>query len=46
MNLIMLNPENESTPKVTLTLNGMGLGQALGFVTEMVGWNSTSATTR
>ena len=39
VNLIMLNPENESPPKVTLTLNGMALGQALGFVTEMVGWN-------
>jgi len=39
VNLIMLNPGNEPPPKVTLTLNGMALGQALGFVTEMVGWN-------
>ncbi len=39
VNVIMLNPGNEPLPKVTLTLNGMALGQSLGFVAEMVGWH-------
>ena len=38
VNVIVLNPGNERTPKVTITLNGMALDRMITFITEMVGW--------
>jgi general secretion pathway protein D len=38
VNMVVLNPNGEPPPNVTITLNGMALDQMIGFITEQQGW--------
>ena len=36
--IIVLKPEGEELPPVTITLQSLELGKMIQFITEMVGW--------